>query len=326
MKQADLFILTILAALVAFSPSASGDPPDCSGDDATTFIPAEGSWIASANWTEGRPDADPEDLKIACIPPGKTCTIAWTVGGTAVEAAAIYIQADEIDGRGKIFVSNDTVLTLDDYCDSWIEGDLFVEFPGGELVADGDVTIVGNGGDIDGDDRTPEEADPKSAILTTEGSTLTLEGYDNGSRDTSLVVRGAFDIQADLVNNAYVIADTRTVGIINQGDLVLSDGDKSGSGYWMASYRSHPDPSVGTGRLRVEVEVTGGGTWVLADHVNSEIVFNTDCTNLTGPMTIEKGVLMINADVTTTGDLEFASVGGSSPRIEVDEGAVASFN
>lgn len=136
-------------------------------------------------------------------------------------------------------------------------------------------------------------------------------------------MRGDLDIQARLINNAYVIADNHDIPGVSFGDLILSTLPKSGNGFWIAGFDTTTNRF---GHLRVEIAVTGPGTWVLADHASAEIRINAPSTALTGDVTIHKGLFTLNADFTTTGNLEFRSIGGSAPTITLAQGVIANFD
>lgn len=314
------FARLIIVAAIACWASSSSAQPTCE----TTFTGNEDTkWDNDNNWTNDRPTP----TKVGCIPPNKTARINQPT--VDAEAEAIYIEGDAT----VIVHPLSTLKIYDTAGDSWIDGDLEVDENAPiTLHFVGDVTIVGKGGSIYGGSGYLSESPYNKIIATgTGGGSLTLEcdPGGNGSQAECLVVHGAFDIQANLTNNAYVIADVRTVGSWNLGDLVLSGGTKDGSGYWMAADNPNlipPNPLAKIGRMRVEVPVTGSGTWLLADHVSAEIRFNVACPALTGDVTIHEGFVTLNADFTTTGNFELRSVGGSLARIFLAEGVIATFD
>jgi hypothetical protein len=69
----------------------------------------------------------------------------------------------------------------------------------------------------------------------------------------------------------------------------------------------------------------GSGRWNLTDYATVEIVIDTVCTGLSGNFTIHKGVLILNANLTTTGNFEFRSLASAS-QITVAQGVVATFD
>lgn len=308
-------IVTILAVCAAAQSTFA--QPSCE----TTFTPLVGNsgyWDDDDNWTVQEPDS----TLVACIPPGKTA-IVKNYNGTpyVANAEAIWIKADG-SSRGKVTLEYETQLKL--YDDSQIDGDLQLNFPEAMLTPQADLTITGDGGAIVGGSWYNLDESIYSPLIN--GSyTLTLEcdPQGGGSLSECVVVRGHVDIAAPLVNNAYVIADNQHTGPgVSKGNLRLSTNGKSGSGYWIASNNA----SWGTvGHMVVDVSVTGSGTWVLADHAGAKITVNTALTGLTGDVQVHKGTLNLNANFTTTGDLEFKSVGGSTPQINAAEGVVARF-
>ena len=153
--------------------------------------------------------------------------------------------------------------------------------------------------------------------------TLTLQGVDNSSPSTSLVLHGRFDVDVALVNNAYVVADhADTTDPINPlgGRIALNIAPISGNGYWIA------ESSVnGDGNLFFDVPVTGNATWRLVDNAAAKIVVNAAMSH-TGGLEMIRGTFEANADFITTGNLQMHSDGGSAPIIKVADGMLVRFS
>ena len=101
------------------------------------------------------------------------------------------------------------------------------------------------------------------------------------------------------------------------------------------------DPDVDDydqGILDVKAEVTGSGTWVVADvcHVGVnypngcavEIRINAAMTGLTGDVLVYNGTFLVRENFTTQGNFMIMDDGaiGTKPQVIVREGHVARFN
>jgi hypothetical protein len=301
-----LLSITISAVSMAdFMAQSAVAQPMCD----TNYIGLnDGDWETLGNWDFGAPD----NTKVACIPSDKMVDI-----NSAAEAKAIWIKrSGATQGTLEVYYSRSLKL----YEDSQIDGILELEgqtvLPAELLIApdaqhNNALTITGNGGSIVG-------LVGFGGFPVLRGSTgneqLTITG--GSMRDTSLVVHGRLELKVNLINNAYVVAD--------HGDLKLTTNAKSGTGTWAAER----DYTGGTshGRLVVDAEVTGGGTWTLGDHASAKIEFNVDCTQLTGNFSVQRGTLQIDADLTTSGSLDIQSLSGYVPKITVAQGMVATFD
>ncbi len=276
----------------------------------TTYTgPTDGSWHEPTYWDFGVPNAGIQ----AVIPSGKSCKIY-----NGQPAAA----ADSIDVDGTLTIQAQQTLTIDD--DSQIDGTVILEGDlspsGAALLIDDDVTITGNGGEI-------QMWSIYSVIDTTGSDTLTLESDCTGtfSVDCGLSIIGMGEINCALVNNGFVIADYCPPGAGDGCALEINGIPTSGDGDWQA--RNY-------GRLQVEVEITGPGTWRIRHPLNnsSAIIEVNECHDeLTGDVIIENGTLRINEDFCTTGDLTLAStllgsLSYSEPAIDVDADKAAWFS
>jgi hypothetical protein len=265
----------------------------------TTFTGTiDEDWEDDDNWDNDAPNS----TKTACIPDDKLVEIK-----SAAEAKAIWIQRDG-SNRGVLQVCYE-VNSLRLYENSLIDGVLQLE-GGTDLIVDDSLTITGDGGEI----SFLAFQYPARILSASANDTLTLQGTDNDSRSTSLVLHGTIEIEAPLVNNAYVVAD--------EGDIVLKTNAKSGNGRWVAGYNSTKQT---TGRLIVDVAVSGSGTWELKEHANALIIVNAECTALTGDVIVQKGAINLYADFDTSGNVELKSVSGSNPWVGVAAGVFVAF-
>ncbi len=307
----------IIEAALSFCASSAWAQPACDTTfdpkDPETGLPVdEGDWGVAGNWTFGVPDA----TKVACIPPGKSAMICLA---SAAKAIVIESQGEvrSPDYGGTLTLGNPA-----DLVDSRIDGRL--RFDGDfdkSLEIASHVTIVGNGGDILGNCMLTGSNNKPSTIKSTGGAwTLTLQGVDNSTRGTSLVLHGRFNIEVPLVNNAYVVAD-HAEPPDGDGLIALNAGPNSGNGYWIAE-----DSANGVGTLQINASVSGSGTWIVQNDFRAEIRINAPCTALTGDVIVQKGKLTLNADFTSTGNLEFRSIGGSAPTITLVQGVIAYFD
>jgi hypothetical protein len=272
-----------------------------------------GAWQNEDNW-----DTAPDSTKVVCIPAFKTIRIESDDPGypTDVEAKAIHVVHTGFPSqwRAVLILENQTSLTI--YEDSSIAGDLVMEHGSALYIAD-DLTILGNGGEIGGSYDSGTGQDPPWIADVAGGSaTLTLEGVGI-ERDASLTVRGGLEIQVALDNNAYVVAD-------DLEPLVLSVNPKTSTvyGHWVAEH--HPVESW-VGELAVDTEVSGVGTWSLVDDAAARITINAACMELGGVVKLERGILDVNANFWTSGNLLMQSVDGSAPQIVISAGRSTRF-
>lgn len=268
----------------------------CGGDDNT-------DWDNNLNWTQLRPDG----VKRAVLPAGFNVVIdVTTASADSIDAGATLT----IEDGGRLRLRH--LATNPGFGDSIIDGALDIE-KGGELrITDNAHAIKSDGGTITGR-TTGGTATPLMGRDSAESCGKELRIYSSVSagsaRIDSLVVHGLLDIQVKLKNDAYVVADN--------GDLKLSTCTKSGDdGFWVAESDD---------RLVVDKAVSGGGEWQLLDDSSAVIQFNAD-SSLTGKFDITLGTLDINAEVTSTGILDYRSVNQSHPRIDVASGAFIGFS
>jgi len=315
MKLNSITTVTLLV-FVALLTSVANAQPTCE----TTFAPVggnQGDWSEDDNWTAGEPNSS----LVACIPAGKTAIIPNDGTPYVANAEAVWIKRDG-SSRGKVQISNESTLKL--YANSQVDGELRLIFDESHLTPQADLTITGNGGQIIGGDyANPPETGTAALVNGSYSLTLECDPGGDGSQSQCVVLKGCVDIQSALVNNAYVVADDGDTGPgVHTGNLRLSTNAKSGSGYWIASNNAAEGK---IGRMVVDVAVSGAGQWLLTTHASAEIIVNAACTGLTGPVTIQKGKLTLNADFDTNGDLNLSWVSGNRPSINVDEGVVAAF-
>lgn len=342
-------ITCLLTTILLFSAVGQAFAvPDCTAGNATTLDGSENNlWTEDDNWNNGQPDKN----KIACIPAGKTVVIDSVLGvPTDAEADLIYIKSDTTNGAGKMTLELDNTLTLFNHTDaSQIDGELEVEYDGA-LMADvpgamDDVSIAGKGGVIEGvqfytipgfiktrgscqfgsnDGGTCTQASECPLGICTMG-TLTVECDASGdqSREECLVITGALDITAKLVNNAYVVANQRIGTDPYIGPIFLTTHAKSGDGYWIAEHDTVPNPDT-IGLLDVQIAVSGAATWVVQGHQDVELRLNAASTSLTGDVQVTNGTFLIRQNFETTGNLTMDDQGG--PQIVVRQGKIAKFN
>ncbi|MCH7705109.1 MAG: hypothetical protein IIB61_08355 [Planctomycetes bacterium] len=78
----------------------------------------------------------------------------------------------------------------------------------------------------------------------------------------------------------------------------------------------------------VDVAVQGDGTWEITRELffpTSELEINAECNALTGTVLLDSGLMDVNEDFCTTGDLTFSRVASEECKIEVAQGKTASF-
>ena len=76
----------------------------------------------------------------------------------------------------------------------------------------------------------------------------------------------------------------------------------------------------------MDIEASGAPTWKTLNEGSPLIQFNVDCTNLSGDFSIQYGVLDINANLCTTGDILFGGATTAVSRIKLEAGHKATFN
>ncbi|HNQ24889.1 MAG TPA: hypothetical protein PKK06_17550 [Phycisphaerae bacterium] len=135
---------------------------------------------------------------------------------------------------------------------------------------------------------------------------------------TTLEVYGEIDVQAKVVNN--VRFGVKPISGHALPKMKLTGYPKSGSGVWFSQ----------GGALEVDVAVSGSATWSISDDADAVISMEADCTGLTGDVDISKGLLQIDANCCTTGDLTVEGVNNhlgsdAGPRVWVARGKSASF-
>jgi len=298
-------MLFVCAGLLGTTLSASAQV--CT----TTFTDATGDrdWNTPLNWDNNTPDS----TDVACILEGKIATIQ-SPGPDRVCKALIIKRVGS--SRGTVLILSGLSLIIHGDAttpvDSVIDGDLNMA-TNASLKMARDVTIKGAGGQIIG-----VHYQPYPTIESTDGTlrTLTLIGADNKFRSRSLVVgiEGlTFDVRVD--NQAYVVASWGGV-LLNEGGL--------GNGFWIAE--DHLGVGVDYGVLRVNKAVTGSGSWLIQGHGEAEIEINAASTNLSGDFKMTNGVFDVNADFTTTGDLDVSGAGTIQSTIDIAPGATATFH
>lgn len=260
-------------------------------------------WTRGDNWEL---DHEPTSTEVACIPAGETAKLSQNSSGNGVCEALV------ISSGGTVIVDVPRTLTV--HADSRIDGIIWFTNTSKLIIAD-DITISGNGGVLD-------SAHPfgGNSIESVGGAhTLTLQGDDNDARSTSLVLRGAGDVDVSVVNNAYVVANWPTPIAFNEGPI-------SGNGFWICEERHDGAGNSFGGNLVFNAAVSGSAEWIIFDGPDSKIQINVASTTLTGDVTISAGVLDVNENFKTTGDLTLESVSGSAPSIEVAGGRTAEFD
>lgn len=319
MRQYFSIVLTFAAANMCSVPPAVAQVCD------TIFIPSTGFWQVDLNWDNHRPDFDPNNLKVGCIPSGKSALIVKGIcSGGANDGEACLSDSDcatpgtcvldpdvaakQLVVDGELLAKIATAATLTIHGNSRVDGVLHIEQTCKLLIA-GDVTITGEGGILRGDWDPGFTLAPAriEAAPGAQNAKLTIKppvGNDNSDVTTSLKLHEVWTIDVEFVNNAYVMADWGLALPGPDGKLVLQGEAKSGSGFWMSERRA----SGGFGVLVVDTTVTGSGTWKM-DNVVEKIEINATCLNLTGNVEISAGLLEINRNLTTSGNL--AMTGGS---------------
>jgi len=173
----------------------------------------------------------------------------------------------------------------------------------GELrIAGNDVTITGEAASISGAPNAGSSGycaqGPNPGLITTVGLADQVTFQSDGEQP--LTVYGQIDVQAKLVNNARF-------GVGRAGGVMkLSGYPKAGNGEWFNEFVRSDPAQVGV--LEVDVEVGGSATWRISDDPDAVIWIKADCTALTGDVEVSKGLLQIDANFCTTGELTVEGV------------------
>jgi len=192
-----------------------------------------------------------------------------------------------VDGSSTLILGNGTQT-------STIDGDLTIGIPGDNSTLEilGTHTIQGTGGIIRL--RKYSLINPAAG-----GGELTIKSTGAcASRACSVVIHGEGEINVELDNRAYVVADTL---------IRLASADKTGNsaGYWIAE---------NNGTFAVACEVNGACHWQIVDLIDTAsqfvIIEALGCVAATGPVTLESGSLVLELDTQfcTTGALTWRSV------------------
>jgi hypothetical protein len=290
------------------------------------FVPAAGFWDVGSDWFLGH---SPTSTEVAIIGGGQECFVRVTPQSPV---GAIQIAAHVVDGENV----DETKITLDDanltiLGDSTIDGTLIVRMDA-KLLIGADLTISGSG-DIDiaqADEpgvwqiTYPDEVND-AYVLTLEDDCSAQQSPCNQvdlEDDCAIVLHGNGAVFVELENNAIVSGDG--CAVLESGDfdgLRLVGREKYGCGIWRAE---------GGGALEVRTEVRGGGKWIVDGPWNG----NCDTTirvqecllNLTGPVNVIEGQLLVEETFCTTGNLTWVPGDGESSAIEVSGGATATFH
>ncbi len=304
-----MFTAVIVASLC--SP-ASAQPYTCANAGIEFTGADRGAWQDENNWYPVRiPDSD----DIVCIPSeyyaaidvgvcdggtndGLACNSAGTPcpgGGTCDLSVDDDVVALAIVVDGILELINLTTLTISD--DSDVDGDFRMLYDA-KLLLGASLTITGNGGKI----GMPQDAcgwgDPRIESVSPGSYTLTLDSTTATYCDLTLMGRLYIDVVVD--NRACVLANFHHVAPLDFPVTVAKDGN-TGPGEWIV------DPLDGTPcEMIFDGEVDGAGTFTVG--AGSDMRFNDACTSLTGGFDVD-GVLWINQNVTTTGDLTLSDGG-----------------
>ncbi|MFQ5463491.1 MAG: hypothetical protein ACE5E5_12820 [Phycisphaerae bacterium] len=306
------YIFLIAVALCAAAPALGRN---C---DKIYDGPNNGNWQAGPNWI---PPGEPNPSESACIPRDKSVQLYNPFGEVHGFCKSLSTErAFPMGQPGTVNIRQGGRLHITDT--SSIDGRIAIE-KGGQLLIEGDMTIWGGGGEIVG---LPVGGGPNGRIVLVD-HTLWLRSTFPIDPNFLLKVHGLLEIgctsndpcpAAMLTNDAIVVADD---GVLRIGPLPTLDPlDSTAIGGPYGVWRAEND-----GQLRFTVPVLGTAPWELVDSAAAEIIFDESSTKLFGPMTIQQGTLRIRADVKTTGNLDFTSVGGSSPSIVLEFGSSVEF-
>lgn len=279
--------------------------------DKTWIGPTFGSWHEDEYWT---PSVEPGTTDDVCI--GDDAYVF--IDGEA-HARSIHLQRHPLNtDRGRIDMLGGE---LHLYAASKIDGDL-VMVGSAELILENSLTLQGDRGTIRG-----EMSGSNKPVIEVGTKLLTLEGADE-PRDESLVLHGALRIHRDdcpstcqkyfLYNNAWIVADDATEPINIDATADPGTVSSGSNGHWVAEAGAE----LVFNNL---VEVRGSGAWILEDDENSEITLNRASTLLTGPVTLKRGKLNLNANFATAGNLEFIPPADEETYLIVKEGVTAEF-
>jgi len=266
--------------------------------DATTGGQPDPSWELPDNWNGlvlGNPfpgcdqcadydvvitDTTPQStvklsvaVDISDLTIGSDITVEITSGGVLGVGSGDTLDCD---GTVKVFdgaelrIRSGSTHTLDGTIQFMNDPNVFAA---GKLSVGGNTTITGSGTIKRGDDKGILAALDVAAKLTL---------------DTNVKAEGELDITVRLTNNGTVHAN------VDDKIIRLQTNTKDGSGLWKAS---------NGGKLQVDVEVSGAGSWVLGDE-NGKFEINAACPNLTGTLNATGGCLDINAAFESTGEME----------------------
>jgi len=297
-------MLAVCAVLVGASL------PACAQVCTTTFTDSQGDhdWNTLSNWTLGlRPTA----TDVVCIQAGKLALIQ-TSGPDGVCKALIVNRVGSSRGVVNILVNKSLTIFGDAITpvNSIVDGDLVLG-DNTRLKLGNDLTIKGSGGRIRGN---PYSVNAKIESTDATLRTLTLEGASTTNRGKSLVADLGLVFDVALVNKAFVVA--------NWGNTEINEGG-SGNGNWVAERY----PFNGQyGILHVNTAITGSGSWLIQTHDEAEIQINAACTALSGDFAMTDGVFNVNANFTTTGDLDVMGARTVESTINIAAGATATFH
>jgi len=290
MKLCPIFLLAVLVA-------TGGAVTPALGTDNVYHAVSVPNWHVNDNWSLGWWPRFDEN---AVIPAGEECLI-WTHDPDAV--------ADSIEVYGTLTIDGGRKLSLSGVADSTLDGSLEVI---GTLVIKTDLTIgvVQDAGEI----------------LMASGCSIDDDTDNWAELTTEVPIRGCGYIKVTLVNNASVVTDR--FSLMEQSPLYLTEGSKSGSGFWEAKINGELVVDLGTGK-----SFSGAGTWQIIDNsadVTPKITIKTCCDLLTGDVILKNGIFRAEESFCTTGDLTWQSVekgggGYTSPKFEVVQGKSATF-
>lgn len=282
-------------------------------------------YLGQGQWQAAQENQFPRYTDTAYIPNGRSVLVAGadseTFFVTDEEVHDIYVCGDnEAAGgvnlntcrgsyaAGIVSFSGCSSLTL--FADSVVNGDVAFEAITDDCGGPGELRI----------NREP----PNSLVLKISGRGGIIRSSAHGGliiSDPDSQYEAELRIDGDTPGNRdesmTILTDNQdmeiAIGLNNRGDVEAASGDvyltehrKDGnSGHWRATQ----------GTLYVNYEVRGGATWTTDGTGLAKILFNAECTRLSGNFYAKYGSIIANAMVCTTGLCYHGGPDSNGPKI-----------
>lgn len=281
--------LFMLDAPVAYADTYYFDPPDA----ATT-----GNWNDPDNWRDSCggdalddwPD-NSADIVIICT--GNTVTVnvtvdvaSITVESTATMAMAADVTTDTLTVAGTVTTGANTLeITSSDGLTINGTGLVDVDSGSGVVILSGGGTSQTIGGTLN---------------LALSGSTLSIT--------SSCTIDGSGFIDGDnngaLIEIAHGVTFTNTANITGMLQITFAFGATTAD-FVNGTNGSVEANKAGTLEINPNTHSAGAGAFKVTTSASALLKFPVAATGLSGPFTVSNGILDIDANVATTGDLNF---------------------